>query len=1046
MAGTEAKTKAIPSTFLGTGEDLLRQISAIALADETAVLETLIKAVKPFEEAQARIQARAQDLVLTMRQTGSGSGVEAFLYEYGLNNKEGVAVMCLAEALLRIPDSNTADKLIQDKFRGADWDKHLGHSDSLFVNASSWGLMLTGKVVNLGAVNEENPSSILKSLVNRCGEPVIREALKQAMHIIGTQFVMGEDIKDAKSNAAKQEKRGYSMSYDILGEGARNQQQADAYYHAYLNAIEVLGKDAKPEESLHATRGISIKLSGLHPRYSLLKEERLMKELLPRLKELVRKARDNHLTISVDAEEANRLDINLKLFSALFRDAEFAQYEGLGYVLQAYQKRAYFVLDYLAELSRDTGKKMPLRLVKGAYWDTEVKYAQMNGLAGYPVFTRKEHTDVSYLACVRKIFDLYEAFAPQFATHNAHSVACIIEMAGERTFEFQRLHGMGEKLYSQLVKDIPVRIYAPVGKHEDLLAYLIRRLLENGANTSFVNLLMNKKKPVEEILEDPIARTRKHHAAPSPKIPLPERLYGRDRRNSRGYELGYLAEKERWETELAAFANTEWNAAPMVVGKVGKGNLRDLQQPAALSRKVGVVEEGTEAHVDAAMESAHAAYAAWNATSVEKRAQVLEAIADAFEEHAAEFYALCMREAGKNLFDAIAEVREAADFCRYYAARASDIMTGAKILAGPTGERNTLQLSGRGVFVCISPWNFPLAIFTGQIVAALVTGNCVVAKSADQTPLIAAFATKLMHTAGVPEAVLQLIPGSGKDVGEAMVKHRHTAGVVFTGSTATARVINQNLARRKGPIVPLIAETGGQNCMVIDSSALLEQAADDVIISAFGSTGQRCSALRVLYVQEDIADKFLKLLSGAMREFVVGDPMNLANDFGPVIDEAALNRMKEHTRYLEGKEAKLVASFPAGSDGHYFPPHAYEIRDIQTLYQEIFGPVLHIIRFRAKHLDKVIDDINSTGYGLTFGVQSRIEGMSDYLRERIHAGNIYVNRSMTGATVGVQPFGGEGLSGTGPKAGGPYYLLRFVHERTVTVNTAAIGGNLELLL
>lgn len=1047
MASSQAKQSAsIPNELEGSGDELLHNISTMALVDETTMLDTLVSYCAPFEAMQLNVQARAQEIVFKMRKSGSGSGVEAFLYEYGLNNKEGVAVMCLAEALLRIPDNETADKLIADKFRGADWDKHLYHSDSLFVNASSWGLMLTGKVVNMGMISEEEPSSILKKLVNKCGEPVIREALRRAMHIIGTQFVMGENIKQAKDAAAKQEKRGYSMSFDILGEGARNAAQADGYYESYLEAMEVLGKDAKPEADIHHARGISIKLSGLHPRYSLLKEERLMKELLPRVKELVRKARDNHLTISVDAEEANRLDINLKLFGAVFTDPEFDGYEGLGYVLQAYQKRAFYVLDYLAQLSRDKGKKMPIRLVKGAYWDTEIKYAQVMGLEGYPVFTRKEHTDVSYLACIRKIFDLYDAFSPQFATHNAHTVASVMEIADGRKFEFQRLHGMGEKLYSQMVGDIPVRIYAPVGKHEDLLAYLIRRLLENGANTSFVNLLMDKKKPIEEIIEDPLARTRNHHGAPSPKIPLPDRIYGRDRRNSQGFELGYLAQKNALEAAIAEYDSDTWDAAPMIAGDAPKGDTRDLMQPADLSRKVGTVEQGTQEHVNIAMDAAQKAFHGWDTTSVEKRALIMDNVADAMEESREELYALCMREAGKNLPDAIAEVREAIDFCRYYATRASELMGQIKLFAGPTGEQNTMRLAGRGVYVCISPWNFPLAIFTGQVVAALVTGNCVVAKPADQTPLVAAFATRLMHEAGVPKAVLQLIPGSGRVVGEAMVKHRYTAGVCFTGSTATARGINMNLAEKTGPIVPLIAETGGQNCMIIDSSALLEQAVDDVVMSAFGSSGQRCSALRVLYLQDDIADKFIALLAGTMREYSVGDPLDLSNDFGPVIDEAALKRLQDHAKYLEEEKAGLVATQPVGGDGHYFAPHAYEIPSIETLHQEIFGPVLHIIRWKEQNLDKVIDEINASDYGLTFGIQSRIEAAADYVKERIHAGNIYVNRNMTGAVVGVQPFGGEGLSGTGPKAGGPNYLLRFVHERTITVNTAAIGGNVELLL
>lgn len=1022
-------------------------ISEQALRDETDALEPLLKAVSPFEQNAHAISERAQELVLGMRRTGSGSGVEAFLYEYGLNNREGVAVMCLAEALLRIPDAKTADKLIQDKFSKAEWDSHLGHSESLFVNASTWGLMLTGKVVGMGTLEGEKPASVLGKLVNKCGEPVIRESLRRAMHIIGTQFVMGEEIDEALKNAKSAEKKGYTLSFDILGEGARNQEQADAYYESYLQALDVIGADAKPEASLFETRGMSVKLSGLHPKYYLVKEERLFAELLPRLKELVRRANAKNITLSIDAEEAFRHDINLKLFTALFLDAEFAGCNGPGYVLQAYQKRAFDVVEYLADVSRAAGRKMPIRLVKGAYWDSEIKHAQMQGLAGYPVFTRKEHTDLSYLACVRRIFDAYDAFIPQFATHNAHTVASVIHLAAGREFEFQRLHGMGEKLYSQLIDTIPCRIYAPVGHHEDLLAYLIRRLLENGANTSFVNLLMDKKKPLLEVVEDPIRKTREHHGKPSPKIPLPKQLYGRDRKNSHGVEPGYLPEKRALEAGLAKFAKTEWHAQPLVAGKLSGLKRRELPCPADLTRLAGTVEEGNAATVETAFKSAQDAWVEWNRTPVDARAALLERVGDLLEEHREEFYALCVREAGKNIPDAIAEVREAADFCRYYAARARDLMGTEKTLAGPTGESNRLQLAGRGVFACISPWNFPLAIFTGQVVAALVTGNCVIAKPADQTPLIAHRAVELMHEAGIPEAVLQLIPGSGADVGAAMVKHPQAAGVVFTGSTATARIINQALAKKKGPIVPLIAETGGQNCMIIDSSALLEQAVDDVITSAFGSTGQRCSALRVLYVQDDVADKFIRLLTGAMQEIKLGNPEDLSVDFGPVIDATARQNLQDHIDRMH-KRAKFLAATPVpdGLNGHYVPPHAFEIPSITLLHKENFGPILHVVRYKAKKLAKMIEEINGTGYGLTFGIQSRIEQAVDEVIEHMHVGNIYVNRSMTGATVGVQPFGGEGLSGTGPKAGGPLYLTRFVSEHTVTINTAAIGGNLELLL
>lgn len=1023
-------------------------LSGEALADETTLVEQLLEAAKPFDTMKASIQTRAQELVITMREGGSGSGVEAFLHEYGLNNKEGVAVMCLAEALLRIPDAKTADKLIQNTFSDSDWEKHLGQSDSLFVNASSWGLMLTGKVVNMGGLSGEKPAGLVKGLINKCGEPVIRESLKRAMHIIGTQFVMGEDIADATGRAGSWEKKGYRFSYDILGEGARNQQQADAYYNAYLQAIDVVGKGVRPTNNPHDMRGISVKLSGLHPRYHLLQEDRLVAELLPRLKTLVAKTMANHITLSIDAEEANRLDVGLAVFAEVFTDPDFKDYNGLGYVLQAYQKRAYTVVGTLAALARQTGKKMPLRLVKGAYWDSEIKYAQMNGLPGYPVFTRKEHTDVSYLACAARIFEHDDAFYPQFATHNALTVASIMALAKGRAFEFQRLHGMGEKLHAQVVNEIPCRIYAPVGKHEDLLAYLIRRLLENGANTSFVNLLMDKRKPIPEVLDDPLARTRLNQAQPNPRIPLPADLYGADRQNSQGVELGYRDAQAAWQVDLSRYANTVWLAKPMIVGSAAPSSRKDLFQPAELSRKVGMVEEATETQVKLAMDAAQRAFHGWNGLPVGERAGKLENMAVVLEENRAELIALLMREAGKTFYDAVAEVREAADFCRYYAARARESMTQATRLTGPTGEKNTLQLSGRGVFVCISPWNFPLAIFLGQVAAALVTGNTVVAKPADQTPLIAARAVDMLHEAGIPLDVIQLLPGNGKDVGEALVKHPHTAGVVFTGSTATARRINQTLAQKDGPIVPLIAETGGQNGMIIDSSALLEQACDDVLTSAFGSAGQRCSALRVLFVQEDVADKFLTLLTGAMQEIRVGNPEDLRFDLGPVIDKAAWERLRKHLAYLEEIGAKKVASVPLehAENGHYFAPVAYEIKAISQLPGEVFGPVLHVIRFPASGLDQVVNAINSTGFGLTFGVQSRIDSTIQQVTKRVEAGNIYVNRSMIGATVGVQPFGGEGLSGTGPKAGGPHYLLRFVTERTVTVNTAAIGGNLELLL
>ncbi len=994
----------------------LIRISEKACESEAEALAYLLQHVDAMEAKYSAIHTRAKTFVTSLRENGSGSGVEAFLNTYSLDTREGIAVMCLAEALLRIPDSDTADKLIEDTFSESKWEEHLGHSDSLFVNASTWGLLLTGKVINIDKAQERGQvSQVMRRLVKSAGEPVIREALKKAMDLMGDQFVLGQTIEEAIRRAKPTEKRGYTTSYDILGEGARTEAQAQGYFDAYKEAIENVGASSSAT-TLETRPGISVKLSALDPRYHLLHRDRVFQTIVPRLKELILTAQRHAISVSLDAEETARLDLQLDIFQHLMRDPDFAEYEGLGFVCQAYQKRAIYVIEWLATLAKDTGKRIPVRLVKGAYWDNEIKWAQLLGLEDYPVFTRKEHTDVSYLACAATLFNHGDVFYPQFATHNALTVAAIMEMADGRSFEFQRLYGMGQELYEQIVKDHPCRVYAPVGGHRDLLAYLIRRLLENGANTSFVNLLRDRDLSLDSVLEDPIAKTRKHGEHTS-AIAAPKDLYQPSRANSGGVDLGHLY-------TVSALASRLQNSVAL-----------DTPKDASLD------------HIDTLYETAAGGFASWHRTEVEMRAALLEKAADRLEAQRDDFVHLCCVEAKKIAADGIAEVREAADFLRYYAAQAR-LLCAPKPLTSPTGESNTLTLHGRGTFICISPWNFPLAIFTGQIAAALVAGNSVIAKPAEQTPAIAQAVVTLLHEVGIPKEVLQLACGAGDTVGAALIEHPNCAGVTFTGSTAVAKLILRALAKKDGPIVPLIAETGGQNAMIVDSSALLEHATDDIILSAFGSAGQRCSALRVLYVQEEVADALITLLKGAMDALTLGPGNQLATDVGPVIDADARNGLLTHIEAMKRSAKQWYAPTVENAlltQDSYVVPHLFEIEDIAHLEKEQFGPILHIIRYDEAKIDQVIASINGTGYGLTFGLHSRIMQTQEAVLPHITAGNRYVNRNMTGATVGVQPFGGEGLSGTGPKAGGPYYLLRFMTERVTTINTAAIGGNLELL-
>jgi RHH-type transcriptional regulator, proline utilization regulon repressor / proline dehydrogenase / delta 1-pyrroline-5-carboxylate dehydrogenase len=1023
-------------------------------ADENAVVAEILAAASLPAASLDRIAETARGLVAAVRRERVGKGgIDAFLHEYSLSSQEGIALMCLAEALLRIPDADTVDRLIRDKIAGADWEKHLGQSDSAFVNASTWALMLTGRVVK-GEAEARDLRSVLRRFVARSGEPVVRQAVTSAMRILGRQFVMGRTIEEALDRARSAERHGYRHSYDMLGEAARTAADARRYFDSYAAAIASIGTAAAGRSVVDAP-GISVKLSALHPRYEEAQQARAIRELLPVLTILAQQAKAVGIGFTIDAEESERLDLSLDIVAALAGDPSLAGWEGLGLAIQAYQKRALPLVDWLADCARRHRRRLMVRLVKGAYWDSEIKRSQERGLQGYPVFTRKVATDVSYLACAKRLLAAPDAFYPQFATHNAHTLAAITEIAGNsRDYEFQRLHGMGEALYEQIVGaekssqgfGQPCRVYAPVGSHEDLLAYLVRRLLENGANTSFVNRIVDEKAPLDEIIADPIARLRKLERKPHPRIPLPVDLYGPRRRNARGLDLSDPIVLADLATAMKAAAKRPWNAAPIVGGSEQSGPSRSLVDPADRRRTIGSVVEAGPAAIEQALRRAARAAPSWDATPATTRAAALGRAADLLEARIADFMALIVREGGRTLPDALSEIREAVDFCRYYAMQARQDFAAPLVLPGPTGERNTLALHGRGVFACISPWNFPLAIFMGQIAAALAAGNAVIAKPAEQTPLIAAAAIRLLHEAGIPGDALHLLPGDGT-VGAALVNDVRIAGVAFTGSTETARAINLTLARRDGPIVPLIAETGGQNALIVDSSALAEQVVADILASSFNSAGQRCSALRVLFVQSDIADRVLAMLEGAMRELVVGDPALLATDVGPVIDVAARDMLNEHASRMT-REARLVyrCDLPQGADtGTFFAPCAFEIDRLGRLEREVFGPILHVVRWRSGELDAVLDQIAASGYGLTLGIHSRIDETVRAVERRARVGNVYVNRNMIGAVVGVQPFGGEGLSGTGPKAGGPHYLHRFAVERTVSVDTTAAGGNASLL-
>ena len=1025
-------------------------------APEPEVLSPLIEQARLTKNAAQRVGAAARHLVDGVRAQRGGGGMESFLREYGLSTPEGIVLMCLAEALLRVPDAETANRLIADKIGGAEWDRHVGKSDSLFVNASTWALMLTGQLVQPRDQDSPNLLGSMRRLLARGGEPLIRQAVTRAMRILGRQYVLGRTIGDAlgRADSSSGEGDGERYSFDMLGEAAKTAGDARRYFEAYAEAIGAIGTHGSAPNIFDAP-GISVKLSALHPRFEYSQRPRVMAELSQTLARLAAQARNAGIGMTIDAEESDRLDLTLDLFAMLLNDPELAGWNGLGLAVQAYQKRAYPVIEWLEALARAKGRRFMIRLVKGAYWDTEIKRAQEEAVPDYPVFTRKAATDVSYLACARRMLAAPDAFYPQFATHNAHTLASILEMAGpSRDFEFQRLHGMGEALYAQLKgapgaqqMDVPVRVYAPVGSHEDLLPYLVRRLLENGANTSFVHHVADTDIPADRLTADPVAKIERVAGAPNRRIPAPLDLYAPARAAAPGSDLSDETVVAPLLTGVEGAMAEEWQAGPIINGYIADTEQRPVHSPADHRVRVGQAGDSSAKHVTSAIGAAFEAASDWNGTSAGARAAILERAADLFQENAARLMALCVREAGKTLPDSVSEIRETVDYCRYYAMQARRDFGAPIDLPGPTGETNQLELRGRGVFACISPWNFPFAIFAGQVSAALAAGNTVVAKPAEQTPLIAAEAVRLFHAAGVPLEALHLLPGPGDTVGAQIVSDPRVAGVAFTGSTDTARLINQSLANRPGPIVPLIAETGGQNAMIVDSTALPEQVVGDCITSAFQSAGQRCSALRVLFVQDDIAPRLLDMLKGAMDELIVGEPGRLSTDVGPVIDSGAVGALNDHIARMEGEGKVLHRCAVPGECGHgsYFPPHLVEIDGLERLRGEVFGPILHVIRYQAAALGDVIAAINRTGFGLTLGIHSRIDDKVEEIHRRAKVGNTYVNRNMIGAVVGVQPFGGQGLSGTGPKAGGPYYLHRFAAEQTLTINTAAAGGNAALL-
>ena len=1050
------------STWQQSPEALFARLSDHYLVDESAYVSELVGLLNAEDKDAKRIGDKTAELVREIRTMDTAvDSIDELLQQYSLDTQEGVLLMCLAEALLRIPDKETADALIEDKLGVADWKSHLGQSESWFVNASTWGLLMTGNVIKMDLPKGDGkPATFINRMVNRLGEPVIRRAMYQAMKVMGKQFVLGRDIKEALKRSQPLFDKGYTYSYDMLGEAACTRDDAKGYFDDYARAIRTVGETSRKLKEGTPSPSVSIKLSALHPRYEFGRREQVLEELVASVRELAGIARELNVAITIDAEEVDRLEISLEVFRAVYESDTCRGWGKFGLVVQAYSTRALPTLQYLNRIADLQGDEIPLRLVKGAYWDSEIKESQELGVEGYPVFTRKASTDVSYLVCVRFLLseNTRGRIYPQFATHNAHTISTILDVAnaGEtRQFEFQRLHGMGEALYEAALKRAPkgtwCRIYAPVGAHKDLLPYLVRRLLENGANSSFVHQLVDPRVPVESLCTHPVVTLNQYKTYHNPRIALPPNIYGADRLNSRGINLNINSQYQPLIDEMATHMDTTYDVRPQLAFDVEVNAERRQAVTCPFDRRdtLGHVQWTSAEEASRAIDAAWAAFPRWEQTPVEERAAILERFGDLMETHTAELMTLCSREGGKLLTDGIAEIREAVDFCRYYANRARADFAEPTELQGPTGEHNQIMLGGKGVFACISPWNFPVAIFCGQMVAAAVTGNTVVAKPAEQTSLVAHRVVELLREAGMPHDVVQLLPGDGPTVGSVLSSDPRITGVCFTGSTQTAQIINRSLAARENaPLPTLIAETGGLNAMIVDSTALPEQVVNDVVQSAFQSAGQRCSALRVLYVQEDVAERVIGLLKGAMDELKIGDPRDLGTDVGPVIDEEARAGLLKHIEEYRSQGrviAEAAVDKTITEHGTFVAPIALRIDGIDSLESEQFGPVLHIATWKGGEVDKVIDTINGLGYGLTFGVHSRNESFANAVAQKIRVGNVYVNRNIIGAVVGVQPFGGQGFSGTGPKAGGPHYLHRFATEKTRTVNTTALGGNASLL-
>ncbi len=1020
--------------------------SAPYAPDDEILAAELLAGAGLSKEAETRIDARALRLIAWVRSKSNRiGGLEDLLREYSLSSEEGVALMVLAESLLRVPDDLTADELIKDKLTSSDWSRHSGESDQLLVSAAAWALGLSARVIGKG----KTPEGVVLALARRIGASALRAAARQAMQLMGSHFIFGEAIEDALARARSREGRNYRYSYDMLGEGARTKEDAKRYFESYAIAIEAIGNSAGSGH-LPQRPGISVKLSALHPRHEPLSRPRVLAELVPKTAELARAAKRHDLNFTIDAEEADRLELSLEIFDRLLADPSLGGWNGFGLAVQAYQKRAQAVIDYVAEQARRNGRRLMVRLVKGAYWDTEIKRAQERGLADYPVFTRKAMTDLNYIACAKKLLDRRDIIYPQFATHNALTISTIAELAGDTScFEFQRLHGMGEDIFAALMAELfpapACRVYAPVGSQENLLAYLVRRLLENGANSSFVARLSDPWVESAELLVRPEVIIGDAAHARAKELRLPSDIHMPSRKVANGIAFGDRKAVAALTSTIRKSTRVR-HVAPVVSGARRDGPERDVRSPID-GTQIGTVREASPGLVNEALRESRMGFYHWSHVAAGIRAACLCRAASLLESEAPAFLGLLQAEAGKTLEDAIGEWREAIDFCRYYAQEARRLFMSASALPGPVGEDNRLSRIGRGVFVCISPWNFPLSIFLGQVTAALAAGNSVLAKPAGQTPLIAGAAVELLHRSGVPARALHLLPG-GNDIGEMLVALPDIAGVAFTGSTATASKINQSLAAKDGAIPVLIAETGGINTLIADATALPEQVCDDVLASAFRSAGQRCSALRLLCIQEDVADRLLTMICGAARELLVGDPRDPQTDVGPIIDDAAAARLNAHIAAMRGSPiVHFAGAIPqtAPQSGFYVAPQIFELDRPTDLKREIFGPILHVVRYRASELDRLLDSIESTGFALTLGIHSRIGATIEYILGRRLAGNCYVNRNMIGAVVGTQPFGGFNLSGTGPKAGGPHYLSRFCHEQTVSINTAAVGGDASLI-